>query len=166
MVVLCFPIPFISPVFKGSSKEQPHQVFNSPMQTNILQGENNHRTELLPMQDPAHLIVIIRSPVLSFCLSMSICAPVHSRIALMLHPPLPITLDITVDGTETFLDLHKKETTLSRKHFHGKKLWAGWSKEHFLIQPTQQQLCEISNSLRRSFSHSKEGYTKDSIERN
>lgn len=51
------------------------------------------------------LIVIILSPVLSFCLSISMCAPVHSRIALMLHPPLPMTLDMTVDGTETFLDL-------------------------------------------------------------
>lgn len=84
------------------------------------------------MQDPAYLIVMIRSPVLSFCLSISICAPVHSRIALMLHPPLPITLEITVDGTETFLDLYKKET-LSRKHFHGKKLWAGWSKAYCIF---------------------------------
>lgn len=32
------------------------------------------------------------------------CAPVNSRIALILQPPLPITLDITVDGTDTFFD--------------------------------------------------------------
>lgn len=50
------------------------------------------------------LMVIMRSPVLSFCLSMSMCAPVNSRIALILQPPLPITLDITVDGTDTFFD--------------------------------------------------------------
>lgn len=65
----------------------------------------------MQIKRPAYLIVIILSPVLSFCLSMSMCAPVHSRIALMLHPPLPMTLEITVDGTETFLDLYKKETT-------------------------------------------------------
>lgn len=131
VVVFYFPTPFISPDLKGSSKEQPDQAFNFAMQTNVLQGENTHRTE--PMQDPVHLIVIIRSPVLSFCLSMSMCAPVHSRIALMLHPPLPITLEITVDGTETFLDLYKQETILSGKHFHGKKLWAGWSKEYCIF---------------------------------
>lgn len=65
----------------------------------------------MQIKRPAYLIVIILSPVLSFCLSMSMCAPVHSRIALMLHPPLPMTLEITVDGTETFLDLYKKQTT-------------------------------------------------------
>lgn len=63
------------------------------------------------VKKPAYLIVIILSPVLSFCLSMSMCAPVHSRMALMLHPPLPMTLEITVDGTETFLDLHKNKQT-------------------------------------------------------
>ena len=35
------------------------------------------------------------------------CAPVNSRMALILQPPLPITLDITVDGTDTFFDLFK-----------------------------------------------------------
>lgn len=52
---------------------------------------------------------MILSPVLSFCLSISMCAPVNSLIALMLQPPLPITLEITVDGTETFFDLRKNE---------------------------------------------------------
>lgn len=68
-----------------------------------------HFTEnVFNCQMTIYLIVIILSPVLSFCLSMSICAPVNSRIALMLHPPLPITLEITVDGTETFFDLYKR----------------------------------------------------------
>lgn len=31
----------------------------------------------------------------------------------MLHPPLPMTLEITVDGTETFLDLHKKRNNIN-----------------------------------------------------
>lgn len=65
--------------------------------------KNPHRNEQI--ERSAYLIVIILSPVLSFCLSMSMCAPVHSRIALILHPPLPMTLEMTVDGTETFLDL-------------------------------------------------------------
>lgn len=52
---------------------------------------------------------MILSPVLSFCLSISMCAPVNSLIALMLQPPLPITLEITVDGTETFFDLKTNE---------------------------------------------------------
>jgi hypothetical protein len=29
-------------------------------------------------------------------------------MALILQPPLPITLDITVDGTDTFFDLFKR----------------------------------------------------------
>ena len=33
------------------------------------------------------------------------CAPVDSRIALMLQPPLPITLLMADAGTLTFLDL-------------------------------------------------------------
>lgn len=81
--------------------------FNFSIQKHVLPRENPHRNE--QMEWPAYLIVIILSPVLSFCLSISMCAPVHSRIALMLHPPLPMTLDMTVDGTETFLDLYKKK---------------------------------------------------------
>lgn len=48
---------------------------------------------------------MIRSPVLSFCLSISMWAPVNSLIAFMLQPPLPMTREMTVDGTDTFLDL-------------------------------------------------------------
>lgn len=43
-----------------------------------------------------------------FCLSTSMWAPEASRIALMLHPPRPITRLMAFDGTVTFLDLVEK----------------------------------------------------------
>ena len=44
-----------------------------------------------------------------FCLSISICAPDTSRIALMLHPALPITLLTAFKGTVTFLVLENSD---------------------------------------------------------
>lgn len=52
------------------------------------------------------LIVTIQLPVV-FCrlVSISMWAPVVSRIALILHPPRPITRLITDDETDIFFDL-------------------------------------------------------------
>lgn len=52
------------------------------------------------------LIVTIQLPVV-FCrlVSISMWAPVVSRIALILHPPRPITRLMTEDETDIFLDL-------------------------------------------------------------
>lgn len=110
-IVHLFPFtPFVSTSLKQHlffPRDNQVKPFHFSIQKHVLPRENPHRNE--QMEWPAYLIVIILSPVLSFCLSISMCAPVHSRIALMLHPPLPMTLDITVDGTETFLDLYKKK---------------------------------------------------------
>ena len=45
----------------------------------------------------------------AFCLSISMCAPDTSLIALMWLPPRPITLLIAFEGTFTFLDLKATE---------------------------------------------------------
>uniref|UniRef100_A0A224Y4G5 Uncharacterized protein n=1 Tax=Panstrongylus lignarius TaxID=156445 RepID=A0A224Y4G5_9HEMI len=48
---------------------------------------------------------MILSPWPLLCFSTSMCAPVADLMALILLPPLPITLLIAFKGTETFLDL-------------------------------------------------------------
>lgn len=97
---------FVFPVQKQHvylSRNNPGRTDSSIQISMFCNEKNPHRNEQI--ERSVYLIVIILSPVLSFCLSMSMCAPVHSRIALILHPPLPMTLEMTVDGTETFLDL-------------------------------------------------------------
>lgn len=49
-------------------------------------------------------MVMMRSPPVFFCLSTSMCAPLTSRIALMLQPPRPMTREMAVLGTATFLE--------------------------------------------------------------
>lgn len=58
------------------------------------------------MASAGPLIVTIQLPV-DFCrlVSISICAPVVSRMALILHPPRPITRLITEEETAIFFDL-------------------------------------------------------------
>lgn len=51
-----------------------------------------------------YFIVIILSPCPLLCFSTSMCAPVAPRIALILLPPLPITLLMAFNGTDTFFD--------------------------------------------------------------
>lgn len=58
------------------------------------------------------LIVMILSPCPLLCFSTSICAPVAPLMALMLLPPLPITLEIALDGTETFFTPDSNEDTV------------------------------------------------------
>ena len=49
---------------------------------------------------------MIRSPCPLLCFSISICAPVALRMALMLHPARPITRLMALSGTETFFTLY------------------------------------------------------------
>ena len=51
------------------------------------------------MNAETYLIVTVLSIAPFFNLSMSMCAPVTSRIALMLQPPRPITRDIRFEAT-------------------------------------------------------------------
>lgn len=51
-----------------------------------------------------YLIVMILSPWHLLCFSTSMCAPVATRMAFMLLPPLPITRLIAFGGTDTFLE--------------------------------------------------------------
>lgn len=51
-----------------------------------------------------HLIVMILSTWHLLCFSTSMCAPVATRIAFILLPPLPITRLIAFGGTDTFLE--------------------------------------------------------------
>ena len=67
----------------------------------------------------SYLIVTMQLPVV-FCrlVSISMWAPVVSRIALILHPPRPITRLMTEDETDIFLDLQRKTNNHNKGHLY------------------------------------------------
>lgn len=64
----------------------------------------NHLIQNFYLSITIYLIVTVLS-AFPFDFSTSTWAPDSSRIAVMLHPPFPISRDITLPGTISFLDL-------------------------------------------------------------